>query len=68
MLVLTRKQDTTIRIGEDIVIQVIRTGKGSVKLGIQAPAHTRILRGELDEFPATLNVGASQELVTLEVA
>ena len=47
MLVLTRKSDESIRIGEDVVIKVIRTGKGTVKLGIEAPADVRILRGEL---------------------
>ena len=49
MLVLTRKSEESIRIGEDIVIKVIRTGKGSVKLGIDAPADVRVLRGELVE-------------------
>ena len=47
MLVLTRKSDESVRIGNDIVIKVIRTGKGTVKLGIEAPADVRILRGEL---------------------
>ena len=47
MLVLTRKRLETIRIGDDITIQVIQTGRGRVKLGIQAPAHLRVLRGEL---------------------
>ena len=48
MLVLTRKRLETIRIGDDVTIQVIQTGRGRVKLGIQAPAHLRVLRGELD--------------------
>ncbi len=47
MLVLTRKADESIRIGNDVVIKVIRTGKGTVKLGIEAPGDVRILRGEL---------------------
>ena len=47
MLVLTRKRSEMIRIGEDIVVKVIRTGKGTVKLGVEAPAHVRVLRGEL---------------------
>lgn len=47
MLVLTRKKDETIQIGDGIVIKVISTGKGKVKLGIEAPAHVRVLRGEL---------------------
>ncbi len=47
MLVLTRKLEETIVIGEDIVVKVIRTGSGSVKLGIIAPKHIQVLRGEL---------------------
>jgi carbon storage regulator len=47
MLVLTRKRDDEIRIGHDIVIRVIRTGKGSVKIGIEAPPEVRVIRGEL---------------------
>ncbi len=50
MLVLTRKLAESIKIGDDIVIKVIQTGKGKVKLGIEAPAHVRVLRAELTEF------------------
>jgi len=53
MLVLTRKRDEAIKIGDEIIIRVIHTGKGSVKLGIEAPAHIRVLRAELTEFPAS---------------
>ena len=51
MLVLTRKAGETIRIGQDIVIKVIQTGKGTIKLGIEAPANVRVLRGELQAYP-----------------
>jgi carbon storage regulator len=47
MLVLTRKKNEMIRIGNDIVVKVISTGRGKVKLGIEAPAHVRVLRAEL---------------------
>ena len=49
MLVLTRKAEETIRIGDDIVVKVIRTGNGSVKIGIEAPVSIRVMRGELLE-------------------
>ena len=49
MLVLTRKAAETIRIGDDIVIKVIKTGSGTVKIGIEAPADVRVMRGELIE-------------------
>lgn len=47
MLVLTRKRDGVIRIGDHIVIRVIRTGKSSVKIGVDAPANIKVTRGEL---------------------
>lgn len=49
MLVLTRKQAETIQIGDDIIIKVIQTGRGAIKLGIDAPTDVRILRGEVAE-------------------
>ena len=53
MLVLTRKRDEMITIGSDIVIRVIKTGKGSVKIGIEAPASVRVLRGEVASAQTT---------------
>lgn len=47
MLVLTRKRDEFITIGSNIVIRVIKTGNGSVKLGIEAPRNVRVMRGEI---------------------
>ena len=49
MLVLTRKPAETIRIGDDVVIKVIKSSKGTVKIGIEAPGHVRVMRGELLE-------------------
>ena len=49
MLVLTRKQDEMIQIGEDIVVKVISAGKGKVKIGVDAPSHVRVMRGELSD-------------------
>lgn len=49
MLVLTRKKSETIQIGDNILVKVIRTGSGSVKIGVEAPEDVRVLRGELLE-------------------
>jgi carbon storage regulator len=40
-----------IQIGDDIIVKVIRTGRGTVKIGIEAPAHVRVLRAELCDEP-----------------
>ncbi len=47
MLVLTRKKNETIHIGGNVVIKVIATGRGKVKIGIAAPTTIRVRRGEL---------------------
>jgi carbon storage regulator len=47
MLVLSRKSGQEIQIGEDIVITVISTGPGKVRLGVTAPAGLRVMRTEL---------------------
>jgi carbon storage regulator len=50
MLVLSRKQGEQIKIGGDITITVLGMRGGVIKLGIDAPPHLRILRGELTEW------------------
>ena len=47
MLVLTRKPQEKIRIGDGITITVIKTKGSGVRLGIEAPADVPVLRGEL---------------------
>lgn len=47
MLVLSRKVNETIRIGEDIEVTIMRIGPASVRVGITAPSHVSIVREEL---------------------
>lgn len=47
MLVLARKTDEKIRIGDDITITVIETRYGKVRLGITAPSHIPVHREEI---------------------
>lgn len=47
MLVLTRKPQEKIRIGDDITVTVIKTKGKGVRLGIEAPGNVPVLRGEL---------------------
>ena len=46
MLVLSRKKQEQIMIGDDVVITVIRITPHLVKLGIDAPPHIKVLRNE----------------------
>ncbi|MFY9380624.1 MAG: carbon storage regulator CsrA [Eubacteriales bacterium] len=47
MLVLTRKQNEGIIIGDDIVVTVLDIEKDKIRLGIQAPRNIRVIREEL---------------------
>jgi carbon storage regulator CsrA len=47
MLVLTRKYQEKIRIGDNITITILRTKGKAVRLGIEAPADVPVIRGEL---------------------
>jgi len=47
MLVLARKKMEVIHIGQDIVIKVLHIRNGVVRIGIDAPASVRVMRGEL---------------------
>ena len=47
MLVLTRKHQEKIRIGDHIVITVLKTKGKTVRLGIEAPTEVPVIRGEL---------------------
>ena len=47
MLVLTRKYQEKIRIGDNITITVLRTKGKAVRLGIEAPSNVPVIRGEL---------------------
>ena len=49
MLVLSRKESERIRIGDSIVITVVRLTRDRVRLGIEAPADVLVLRDELEK-------------------
>jgi len=49
MLVLTRKVDESIIIGDDINIKILALSGSQVKIGISAPRTLRILRKEVHD-------------------
>ena len=53
MLVLTRKSQQQIKVGDDIVITILKVRGKQVQVGIEAPRNVRVLRGEVpaDEPP-----------------
>ena len=58
MLILTRKKDEAIRLGEDIRIVLVQIKGGQVRLGIECPSNMRVLREELYEAVRKENLNA----------
>ncbi len=67
MLVLARKLDESIVIGDDIKIKVIAVEKGVVKLGIEAPSDISIVRSELLEDVKDANKAALKDVNTQDL-
>ncbi|HEX6960468.1 MAG TPA: carbon storage regulator [Lacipirellula sp.] len=58
MLVLSRKQSQRIKLGDSIVITVVRVAGDKVRLGIDAPRDMLVLRDELEPHDAGLSSDA----------
>lgn len=60
MLILTRKLEESIRIGDTITIKVLAVSDGQVKLGIDAPKDLKVHRSEVYEEIQRLNREAAK--------
>jgi carbon storage regulator len=47
VLHITRRAGQTIRIGDDIVVEITEIGGSFVRIGIDAPRHVQVLRDEI---------------------
>jgi carbon storage regulator len=48
MLVLSRKESQRIRLGDSIVVTIVKISGDKVRVGIEAPADVLVLRDELE--------------------
>jgi carbon storage regulator len=62
MLVLTRKNGETIKIGDDIEITIISTKNDQVKIGIKAPKNVEVFRKELYDQIQIENQEAAKDI------
>ena len=53
MLVLSRRENEQICLGDSIRVTVVRLSGDRVRIGIEAPSDVPILREELGEKPAS---------------
>ncbi|MFA4987306.1 MAG: carbon storage regulator CsrA [Candidatus Brocadiia bacterium] len=58
MLVLSRKINETIVVGDQIRITIVELHKDNVKLGIEAPRHIAVLREEIRKRPDFASIAA----------
>lgn len=59
MLVVTRRSDEAIVIGDGIEVRVLRIGKAGVRLGINAPADVPVHRREVYDSVCASNRAAA---------
>jgi len=68
MLVLSRKIDDEIVIGDNVTVRVLRVKGNTVRIGVTAPADVNIMRGELPrrevEFDIPLQAESEDETET----
>ncbi len=50
MLVLSRKESQRIRVGDSVVVTIVKIGGDKVRIGIEAPDDVLVLRDELETW------------------
>lgn len=68
VLVLARKLDESIVIGDNIIVKIVSVENGVVKLGIDAPQEIPIMRSELLEQVREQNISAAGKTDAEELA
>ena len=59
MLILSRKIDQKIRIGDDIILTIIDVKSDQVKIGVEAPASVKVFRQEVFSAIQSENTAAN---------
>jgi len=62
MLVLSRKESQRIRLGDSIVITIVKISGDKVRVGIDAPGNVLVLRDELEAREPAANAEAIETL------
>jgi carbon storage regulator len=68
MLVITRKNDESFLIGDDIEVKIIEAEDGRVKIGIEAPRDKKIIRKEILEEVTDTNKKSLFNINSREIA
>ncbi|ALX67024.1 carbon storage regulator CsrA [Microbacterium sp. XT11] len=68
MLVLTRRANESIKIGDDITVTILAVTPGGVRVGIEAPRDQRIHRAEIVLAVSDANQEAAQSAASGDAA
>lgn len=60
MLVLSRKKDEKLMIGNEIEVQIVKISRDSVRIGIKAPSNVSVHRFEVYESIREANLAATK--------
>lgn len=60
MLVISRKNSERIHIGDNVVVTVLKTRRGGVQIGIDAPRDVSVRRAELVQVPVLQSTAGEQ--------
>ncbi len=66
MLILSRKVDEKIKIGNDITLTIIELHGDQVKIGVEAPKNVKVFRQEVYDAIQEQNKEAAAGSATLE--
>ncbi|MEO1496546.1 MAG: carbon storage regulator [Planctomycetota bacterium] len=61
MLVLSRKETQRIRVGDSIVVTIVKIAGDKVRVGIEAPDDVLVLRDELETWDPAVAAGGAVE-------
>ena len=65
MLVLARRVGEKIRIGNSILVTLLEVGRNKARIGVEAPAHVRVLRQELFDFDRGRSAAIQSEMLSV---
>lgn len=66
MLILTRKKDQVIKIGNDISVMIVAVQGDQVRIGVEAPKNVKVFRQEVYDDIQKQNKEAASGSATLE--